>query len=268
MAVLWSASSFSKQFGERIILYYTVLWISVMAVIVKMRLYESFQANDYLKVGVTLSFPCILLPLILADKKERHLNYFERYIVKANIFIAILSYLGNHFFTHYFYNILGMRYTGPLAVGFKINAVPVSMYFMTHVYFLSYHILVTPLLRAVVNIFSYNTLIQYIMGGGSVIVLSILTAFLETYTISSFPYYTYPDYYSMLTTGSVFYSMFFVVSFPAFYFIDEQETWSVGHVIITAFGCMMIIMLLADIWRLVLGQVMNKTVSMCVPYAV
>ena len=265
MAVLWRASSFSKQFGERIVLYYTVLWISVIAVIVKMRLYEGFQANDYLKVGVALSLPCILIPLIVADKKERHLKFFDRYIVKANLFIAILSYLGNHFFTHYFYNILGMRYTGPLAVGFKINSVPVSMYLMTHVYFLSYHVLVTPLLRAVVNIFSYNIWIQYVMGGASVIVLSILTAFLETYTISNFPYYTYPDYYSMLTTGSVFYGMFFMVSFPAFYFIDEQETWSIGRVVITAFGCMMIIMLLADIWRL---QVVNKTIPACVPYSV
>lgn len=247
----WRAVSQSKAHGERLVLYYTILWISVVAVIVKLQLYESFTSNDFIKVGVALSVPCLLLSLLSPND---NLPFYKRYIFKANLFVLILSYLGNHFFTHYFYNVLGMRYIGPLAGGLRINDVPVSMYLMTQPYFLSYHVLVSPVLRTFINALKgHHWIVKYLIVGIFIYVISISTAFMETFTISSFPYYTYPDYYKMLTNGSLFYGVMFLVSFPLFFLIDEYRVWSLGEVSITAFGSMMMVMLLADVWRLYLG---------------
>ena len=266
----WRAAHSSKVKGEAFMLYYTPVWIGIMAVIVLGKWYERFSPNDYLLTGLCLSLPCILVPLVLArnDPTEKHTPIFNRYIIKANIFIAIISYLGNHFYTHYFYKVLGMRYTGPLAEGkgWDINHVPASMYAMTHVYFMSYHVLVTPVLRATNSLFTSRNL-KFTSLVVIVCVVAFLTAFAETLTISGFPYYTYPDFHQMLTKGSMFYGTFFVVTFPWFYRMDEDPTdlWPVGRVAMEALAAMMVVLLCADIWRLLIERFGSLPID--VPYA-
>ncbi|XP_003385217.2 PREDICTED: cycloeucalenol cycloisomerase-like [Amphimedon queenslandica] len=249
----------SKRKGEKVVLYYTIAWISSMALIVKLKLYESFDSEDYIKIGLALSIPCFLLQLL---SKEESLPFYRQYLFKANLFVGIIGYLGNHFYTHYFYNVLGMRYTGPLSGGIRINDVPLSMYLMTHPYFLSYHVLVSPVIRVFRRALSgRHYLLYHSCFGVFVYIIAVTTAFIETYTISSFPYYTYPDFHEMLTYGSLFYGLFFLVSFPLFHFIDESTEWPLKSVAMSAFGSMMIVLLLADISRLVLN------LSSSLPYA-
>lgn len=241
-----------------------------LVVVVIRKWYEDFRPFDYFLIGLGLSLPCLIAPLILAGKRERNSPPLQRYIIKANIFIAIVSYIGNHFNTHYFYNVLGVRYTGPLGPGrgWEINRVPVSMYLMTHVYFMTYHILVTPLLRVVRTSFRSSSPSQYIAMGVFVIVAAFLMAFAETWTISSFPYYTYPDRYHMLTMGSVFYGTFFVVTFPWFARLDEDslKLWSVRKVIVEALAAMMTVLLCDEILRLTF-EYFNLSKHKRVPYA-
>ena len=59
----------------------------------------------------------------------------------------------------------------------------------------------------------------------------------------------------MITTGSVFYGLFLVVTFPLYYLIDEYRQWTLVETLFAALGGMMIVMLLADYWRLVFGSV-------------
>ena len=267
----WFAANKSKRFGECVFLGITPVWVFVMFLIVKTELYEGFTSSDYLSLSVCLMVPCWLLPVFLATEEEKVVPFFERYSIKANIWIAIVSYLGNHFFTHYFYTILGVRYTGPLAEGVQINSVPLSMYFMTHVYFLSYHTLATSLLRIVWDVLSpLPHILKVVTCVVFVVSLSIFTAFAETWTIGHFPYYTYPDFHTMLTYGSFFYSLFLVVTFPLFYRIDENpnEKYLIFQVVLEAFGAFMIVMLLADIWRLVFGNVYQFSLKTTIPYAV
>ena len=40
--------------------------------------------------------------------------FFERYYIKANVWIWILSYVGNFYWTHHFYNLLGAKYDDAL----------------------------------------------------------------------------------------------------------------------------------------------------------
>lgn len=252
-------------------LSFTPIWIIIMFFIVKFNLYESFSANDYLSFSVCLMLPQWCLPFFMATAEEKKIPLLERYSTKANIWIGIVSYLGNHFFTHYFYTILGVRYTGPLAEGVQINHVPLSMYFMTHVYFMSYHTMGTALLRIVMDVASnLPPYLTRLLCVAFVVSLSIFIAFAETWTISHFPYYTYPDFYTMLSYGSLFYSLFLLVTFPLFYRIDEtpNELWPISRVVLEAFGGFMIVMLLADLWRIVFGNVYQFSLKTTIPYAI
>ena len=266
----WTAAHSSKAYGEKFMLLYSPVWMAFLAVVVIRKWYEEFRPFDYVLVGLGLSLPCVIAPFLFAGEQEKRTPPLQRYIIKANIFIGIVSYIGNHFNTHYFYNVLGVRYTGPLGPGrgWEINQVPVSMYLMTHVYFMTYHVLITPLLRGVKTSFRTSSPLQYIAVGLFVVVAAFLTAFAETWTISNFPYYTYPDYYQMLTKGSVFYGTFFVVTFPWFARLDENpwKLWSVGKVVREALGAMMTVLLCDDAWRLIL-EYFDLTRHKRVPYA-
>ena len=63
-------------------------------------------------IGVAAALPCVLLPWWLGGP-ERGKPLAQRYWVKANLWIAIFSFVGNYFWTHYFYDLLGARYTFP-----------------------------------------------------------------------------------------------------------------------------------------------------------
>ena len=59
---------------------------------------------------------------------------------QANVWIAVISYVGNYFWTHYFYNLLGASYTFK---AWRINNVPIALFFCTHAYFCFYHTMTT-----------------------------------------------------------------------------------------------------------------------------
>ncbi len=63
-------------------------------------------------IGLAAAAPCVALPWCLGGP-ERGRPLGQRYWVKANLWIAILSFVGNYFWTHYFYALLGARYTFP-----------------------------------------------------------------------------------------------------------------------------------------------------------
>ena len=54
-----------------------------------------------------------------------------------------------------------------------------------------------------------------------VLLLSYGTAYAETLTISHYPYYTFVDRDKMYSIGSLFYAIYFFVSFPMFFRMDE-----------------------------------------------
>lgn len=54
-----------------------------------------------------------------------------------------------------------------------------------------------------------------------IFLLSYGTAYAETLTIAHYPYYTFVDRDRMYTVGSLFYAIYFFVSFPMFFRMDE-----------------------------------------------
>lgn len=67
----------------------------------------------YLSLGLIAAPPCVLLPMLLQPAAERQKPWSQRYWVKANAWIAVFSFIGNYFWTHYFYRVLGASYTFP-----------------------------------------------------------------------------------------------------------------------------------------------------------
>lgn len=109
---------------------------------------------------------------------------------------------------------------------------------------------------------------------------------METASISAFPYYSFKDVEMMYTLGSAFYGIYFLVSYPMFFQIDEQVSiawaypkshvdnvkaitentfdtqedslfpklpFTIVQVFVHCMGCCMIILLLLDFTRISLN---------------
>ena len=99
----------NKREYEIFALKYTVFWIAIFAVVIVLQLYENFDENSYMILCVTLALPLLLQPLLFPLQTEARLPLHQRYSFKANVWISIFSFIGNYWYTHYFYNVLKVR---------------------------------------------------------------------------------------------------------------------------------------------------------------
>jgi len=169
---------------EMYCVYYSIVWMFAFGIIVVFQLYESFTANTYMVVLVTLSLGYLLQPVLFPqtfhNSPDRKLRLLDRHSTKANVFIAVYSFIGNYWFTHYFYNVLKAQYTFP---SHRLNSVPLCLYFATHFYFSSYHTLSNCVLRYIEWAFERSVARTFLFWV-VVFSLSYFTAFMETLTIS------------------------------------------------------------------------------------
>lgn len=210
-------SNFPKRCTELWFFGYAIVWISVMAFVVASGCYEAFTASTYICVCGGLALPLYLQPLLRPGLTgEADVPIALRHSFRANVWLAIFGFAGNYWYTHYFYSVLGAAYTMP---SYRLNDVPIAMFFATHFYFCFYHVISNCMLR---KIDSYEpSKHRFLFKLAAVTSLSYLTAFLETFTISSFPYWTFQDRDSAYILGSAFYGIYFMVSFPMYYSLDE-----------------------------------------------
>lgn len=274
-----------KQRGERFFFMYSLLyWVPIMAYIVVSGSYHTFDAESYMKVGAAIALPAVIVPLAapaLCD--DPHLPISQRYTTKANVFIWILSFIGNYLWTHYFYSVLHCSYTFPVSK-WSLNEVPFALYLITHGYFHLYHVLSNVMLRVYWRTVGERSTISYALLGDDsadtkqrsassnsrlrraiialvsvsvlVFVVSYVTAFGEAYTIARFEHYVIPDRHAMYLYGSVFYAIYFWCSFPVFYRLDEGrgECWSISRTVIEALSACMAVTMILDAWRLSIGN--------------
>ena len=93
----------------------------------------------------------------------------------------------------------------------RLNDVPITLYLMTHSYFVFYHALSNMVIRRVRRAVGYaggGWAAQAVAEALAVFVLAYATAYGETLTISHFPYYTFEDRTRMYTVGSLFYGVY------------------------------------------------------------
>ena len=217
-----------------------------------------------MKVCGGLSLPFLLQPVLLpsagsAGSPDEKRPLLERYCFKANLWVAIYSFIGNYWYTHYFYSVLRAKYTMP---AHRLNNVPLALYFATHFYFSTYHVFSNLMLRKVVTTYEPN-IARRLLYGTVVCTFAYFTAFMETLTISAYPDYSFEDRNMAYTVGSAFYGIYFIVSFPAFFVFDkdidvnEEKSKSATKVtawdtVVSSCGYGMMIMILLDFVRLYL----------------
>lgn len=117
----WLAKNRAKRWTELFFFFYSFTWITwCLCILVPLKLYDSLDEWGYLALGVFAAAPCFLLPIYFQDKSDAKKPIAQRYWVKANIWIAIFSFVGNYLWTHYFYSLLGASYSFP---AHKLNEV-------------------------------------------------------------------------------------------------------------------------------------------------
>ncbi|RWR72033.1 cycloeucalenol cycloisomerase [Cinnamomum micranthum f. kanehirae] len=253
---LWLASNPSKRWGEMFFLFYTPFWLTLcLGIVVPYKLYESFTEWEYLLIGLVSALPAFLIPLVLVGKADSSTCWRDRYWVKASLWIIIFSYVGNYFWTHYFFTVLGASYTFP---SWRMNNVPHTTFLLSHVCFLFYHVASNLTLRRLRHsIADLSEPVQWIVEATWILALSYFIAYLETFAIANFPYYEFVDRAAMYKVGSLFYAIYFLVSFPMFIRIDEKpgDRWDLARVAIDSLGAAMLVTIILDLWRIYLGPI-------------
>ncbi len=211
----------AKRATELWFLQYGVFWIVCFGIIIGGGLYEWFDRVHYMGVCVGLALPLLLQPLLAPElTSDEGTPFGERYSTKANAWIAIFSFIGNYWYTHYFYSVLRAQYT---MRSWDINGVPIPMFFATHFYFTFYHTLSNCALRRLESTYVPGVA-RTLFTAALVAAMSYTTAFMETLTIAGFPCYKFENWHEACTIGSAFYGIYFLVSFPMFRRIDELGT--------------------------------------------
>jgi cycloeucalenol cycloisomerase len=218
----------SKAFYERFSLIWAPLSMFVLlAGLIGTGLYSRCGRDEYLAVSLLICLPGFVYPVLFPDPCDVGRLYIDRFWVKASAWIAIFSFYGNYFWTHYFYTILGAEY---LFDSYMLNNVPVVTYLCTFFYFTFYFAFINVVLRLVkrkiLSVVGGETLSGTIFGSflwcSAIVVAAVSTAVFEAVTIQHFPLYTYRDRSAFLTVGSVFYGIYFMVGFPMFFALDED----------------------------------------------
>ncbi|XP_013628439.1 PREDICTED: cycloeucalenol cycloisomerase [Brassica oleracea var. oleracea] len=253
---LWLAANPSKRWGELFFLFYTPFWLTLsLGIVVPYKLYETFTELEYLLLALVSALPAFLIPMLLVGKADRSLPWKDRYWVKANLWIIIFSYVGNYFWTHYFFQVLGASYTFP---SWKMNNVPHTTFFMTHACFLFYHVASNITLRRLRHsIAGLPDSLRWSFEAAWILALSYFIAYLETVAIANFPYYEFVDRSAMYKVGCLFYAIYFIVSFPMFFRMGEKpsDEWDLSRVAVDALGAAMLVTIILDLWRLFLGPI-------------
>ena len=253
----------SKRAYEIFSLCYTPVWIGIFGVVVAFQVYEELDAFGYDALCIGLALPNLLQPIFYctSDNPDSKRKLSDRYCTKANLWLAVYSFIGNYWYTHYFYSVLKAEYSMP---AHRLNNVPIALFFATHFYFSTYHVFSNLFLRWVVTSFE-SGFARNVLFWTIVVCFSYFTAFMETLTISSYPYYSFEDRNMAYTVGSAFYGIYFLVSFPMFFFFDDKvdlDSTTPGNIdnkislwdtLVHSCGAGMIILCLLDFVRLYLG---------------
>jgi len=128
---------------------------------------------------------------------------------------------------------------------------------MSPSYFMLYHTLANLLLRRFWNAVGNQVTPKLaVLAAGVVVALAYTTALMEVWTIENFPYYSCPNRHDMFVCGSIFYALYFIVSYPVYFRMDEgDKKWPLSRAIREAFAVGMIVLILLDAWRLAIGPI-------------
>ncbi|MDG2003166.1 MAG: hypothetical protein P8J20_07530 [Novosphingobium sp.] len=268
----WLSDNEDKAWGEKLYLWFIPVFFLLTGISSATGLNHTSNVwNVALGFMVWLPF-CVILPLIL--RRGQPLPFWRQWWFKFQVYMAVIVFILSYFGTEYFFEVLGMRYNyegvswhfdsallGPdqATALAQDKRVPLGMYPLTMAFFTLYHTAAIVIVRRVVRAAQGLG----IAGRRTVFAIAMLAmagffAFAETALFMSAPSTTawYKDLQTMLTIGTVFYSIDFIFTFPSIYRLDERADrvpWGTSRIIIEAAAAAMGALLLADFWALAFG---------------
>jgi len=252
----WFSENPSKAWGEKFFLAYSPIWMTLMGLVMGLGVTARVGEWGFMAIGAAVALPLVAVPPLIRDERPLGRRWYQTYWFKANLYIGIFNFTANYFGTEYFFDILGMVYDYPM-IGLNLDAtlvgsgeqhVPVIMYLLTQAYFLTYHTTAVIVLR---RIRTSRLPIGMVLWPVLLVAVACFWAWMETRTMAN-PWiesqFYYEDMDRMLRYGSLFYSLYFISSFPIFYNIDEKRgtNWSLTITAAAALSASMIMMFLLD----------------------
>jgi cycloeucalenol cycloisomerase len=259
----WFSENPSKAWGEKFFLAYSPVWMTIMALVMGLGVSERLGEWGFMAIGVAVALPLVVVPALIRDERPLGRRWYQTYWFKANLYIGIFNIAANYFGTEYFFDILGMVYDYPMIelnldatlVGSGEQRVPFIMYLLTQAYFLTYHTTAVIVLR---RIRTSRLPIGAMLWPLLLLAVAYFWAWMETKAMAN-PWiesqFYYKDIERMLSYGSLFYSLYFIASFPIFYHLDEERdaSWSLTMTVAAALSASMIMMFLLDFAAAIFG---------------
>lgn len=233
---VWFSENPDKAWVEKLYLAYSPIWMLSMGVMVVTGWDKTFGDVALLVHAFGTALPLLVVPALLA-RRYTDKPWHESYWLKAGLYLLVFSFFGSYFGSEYFFDLLGMVYVYPNAtttldsalLGSGTQTVPLIMYPYAFVYFSTYHCTANIALRRLRS--------AGLPGGALlfpvlVFVIAYFWSWLETKAMAN-PLMAESFYYRsmdrMLLYGSAIYGIYFVVSFPIYYYLDETRArpWSI-----------------------------------------
>lgn len=253
---LWLSSNPDKAWVEKVFLAYSPIWMACMAIMMITGADKSLSDGWLLLSCGLIALPVLLVPALL-HKRYSTQRWYESYWLKANVYLLVFGFFGNYFGSEYFFDMLGMVYVYPNAtsnldaslLGSGKQQVPLIMYCLTHVYFMTYHATANIVLRRLRHLpLPFMNVLFFPLF---IFAIGYFWAFMETTAMAN-PLMASSFYYQkmdlMLKYGSAIYATYFIASFPIYYFIDETENKrsSLLQIVSAGFSASMITFYLLD----------------------
>jgi cycloeucalenol cycloisomerase len=271
----WLSPNPDKAFAEKLFLCFLPVFLLYNAVIQQM---GWLDAGTFWHVvqNFGMWFPyCVALPAWL--RRRSPIPWRESVWFKLNLYMAVWVFYATYFHTEYFFEVLGLRYRFPhvswtfdstlvgpddATAAATYQRVPVGMYLNSMAFFLVYHTAAIVCMRRVRSAtLGLSPLARRLAWAAIVLATALFFAWAETrlyITDEAEANVWYVDLPRMLRLGSVFYAMYFVVSFPNLFRLDEQidqPPWSLGRVVVEASFVAITSLLLLDLWARFVGPI-------------
>jgi cycloeucalenol cycloisomerase len=277
----WFAADPGKAWAERFFLLYSPIWIALVAWALLSGAVLTWDDPTYLAFGLVCGAPPVLVPALLHRRVPalRGVPWHQSYWLKYNVWIFLFVFVGTYFLTHYFFDVLGMRYAfptrwngGAALVGRARPEIPLFMYPLTQAYFVTYHVVMLVLLRRARGLLGLPAPGAPDMSPGSsrfvrrlalavvTVVLAYGVAFAETWFMASdaiAAYFGYADKPRMLQYGSLFYACYFLVSLPLLSRLDEPAgaRTPLGQAVLSSLAAGMLVFFILDLLTWIIGPI-------------
>ncbi len=260
----WFSPNPDRAWAEKFFLWYSPVWMALMGLMMVTGWVNVFSDAGLLLHSVLVAGPLLVIPALLHRRFSPGVHWRDSYWFKANLYIGSFGFFGNYFGSEYFFDVLGMVYNMPNAtttldaslLGSGQQKVPVIMYLYTHAYFMTYHTTAIVVLRRIMSSGLPLAKLLFLPIAAGV---GYCWAWMETKAMAN-PLMQTTFYYEkmdlMLAYGSLVYSVYFIASFPIFYFLDEnaRAKWDFLKVNAAALSASMLTFYLLDACTQLIGR--------------